>query len=473
MDDRQGAAPDGEEHKIAGTEAPTDEAPTDEAPTEPVVVGWNTGVQWELPGQKPALPPAHGTVRILSVIGRSIDTFLRRPAPFVILALPTTIASAVASALSLAASGGVGPAPGTAPETPGAGTAGYFALFLVVGILGIALSLAMTQAADDVRAGRAVDYGAVVRRGLGRTVIAILSWIVMYLLIVGVAIGGAIVVALMAVSRSIPLVVIGAVGLLVVILWIALRWSLSTTAIALEPVGPLEALGRSRAVTRGNVWRIVAIYLLLAAVTMPLGIGIGILSFSITDPLPIVLLSGLAGLLTYPLFTIVSTTIFGDLTGRPEAPVLAGPGGLRALFAGVILAVGFLALAIAIPKIGPAIDRIALQAVPAQNRGVILAGRVRNPIDQCQPLSPAATFTSGQPIYVGGYFTRSIPRGESGRVDVYLNGRLANSVALTDPLRPVACFYESEPLVDASPATWRFVVVLNEETIAEGTFIVR
>jgi len=129
--------------------------------------------------------------------------------------------------------------------------------------------------------------------------------------------------------------------------------------------------------------------------------------------------------------------------------------------------------AIAIPKIGPAIDRIALQAVPAQNRGVILAGRVRNPIDQCQPLSPAATFASGESIYVGGYFSRSIPPGQAGRVDVYVNGRLANSAALTDPLRPVPCFYESEALIDPSGGTWRFVVVLNDETIAEGMFTVR
>jgi hypothetical protein len=48
-----------------------------------------------------------------------------------------------------------------------------------------------------------------------------------------------------------------------------------------------------------------------------------------------------------------------------------------------------------------------------------------------------------------------------------------NSASLGDPSKTVACYYERDPLVGASPGTYRIVVSLGGETIAEGTFAIQ
>ena len=174
-----------------------------------------------------------------------------------------------------------------------------------------------------------------------------------------------------------------------------------------------------------------------------------------------------------PLFGIVSTMIFADLTGRAEAPRAQADRSLRLIFVLGIIAVGAIALAVAIPRAPAAFERLALQAVPAQNRGVIVASTIRNPFDPCQPIPIRGSLPSGVPIYVGGYFTKPIPAGGSGTVEVYIDGQLVNSQPIGDPVRAANCYYQSDPLTDAQPATWRIVVRSGGETIATGEFTVR
>jgi hypothetical protein len=409
----------------------------------------------------------------VSVITRSIDLFLQRPVPFLLIALPTAVLSVIGSLLYVLGGGPQAFTPGVAPTISPAAALG-FVLSLATIVVAIALSLAMTLAADDVRAGRTVDVRARFSQGIRRTGIVILSFIVEGIALVGLVLGGSLIVVLVAVTRSVPLIFIGFVVLMVVVFWVILRWSMSATAIALEPVGPLEALGRSRAVTRGNVWRIVAIYLRLGLLTLPLAFGIGLLSLAISDlTIVVIVLSSFTTLATAPLFGIVSTTIFGDLTGRPEAPRAQADGQLRLAYVGGIVLVGVIALAIAIPRAPAAFERLALQAIPAQSRGIIVASSIRNPFDPCQPIPIRGSLPAGVPIYVGGYFTRPIPAGGSGTVEVYIDGQLVNAEPLGEPGRSIACYYEQEPLTGVSSSTWRIVVRSGGETIAEGQFVVR
>jgi hypothetical protein len=362
------------------------------------------------------------------------------------------------------------------------------ALTIVVGlvaiVVAIVLSLAMTLAADDVRAGRTVDVRGRLSQGVRRSGIAILSGIAEFLAVMGLFLVGAIVFGLLAVTASPVLIVIALVGfvaLLVVVVWLALRWALAGVSIALEPVGPLQALGRSRAVTRGNVWRIVGVYLILGLIMLPLSAGIGLLSVAFSDVTPIVSLFGalvslfgaLVSLTTVPLFGIVPTMIFGDLTSRPEAPRRPVDGQLRLGYLGGLVIAGVVVLTIAIPRIPAGFERIAQEAIPAEARGVIRASYVRNPFDPCQPIPiRGQALRSSLPIYVGGYFRKPIAAGQTGTVELYLDGQLQDTVRIGDPSRAVQCWFDPEPLVNAGPGTWRVVVQSAGEGIAEGEFTV-
>lgn len=426
------------------------------SPGQPVV-GW--GAQWQT-AEPPPLAPPRGTIAVGSVLGRAIDLFLRRPLVFIALALPTTIFSAV----SVPVSAGLNENPALA--------AAYIPIFLILLVVGVATGLAMIMAADDLRAGRTVALAGVARRAIGRAVVAILSAIAEYLAIVGLILVGVICLAILSVTRLIPLIVIAALALVFLLLYVLLRWSLAGPSIALEQTGPLQALGRSRAVTRGNVWRIIAAFVLLGLTTLPLAFGIGIVSVSLTEPLVQIGLSALAGFVTAPLFATLSTTVFGDLTGRPEVDRPPASPAARGAFLGALLTVGVVALAIGIPQLGPALDRLAFQSVPLADRGRILAGTVRNPLDPCRPVLAQTTFDGSDPIYIGGYFTKPVPSGQSALVDVYVDGQVVNSAPLGDPTKTVTCYYERDPLIGASPGTYRLVVSLGGETIAEGSFAV-
>jgi hypothetical protein len=276
-----------------------------------------------------------------------------------------------------------------------------------------------------------------------------------------------------AATRSVPLSVIGGVAVLAVILYVFLRWSLSNAAIALEPVGPLEGLARSRAVTRGNVWRILAVYALLVLLIAPLQVGLTFLALEATSA-PLQIAIGVAsGLAITPLLSIVATTIFGDLTGRPEAAPSAAPSRRPGVFAAGVIIAGVLSLAASVPTIGPALERLTLQSVPVEVRGQILAGTALNPADACRPIGPKATFSSGETIYIGGYFSRIVPAGETIDIEIFVNGRSAGSSPQRDPTQALACYYEPEALDGVAPGTYRLVISVNGETIAEGQFAVQ
>lgn len=433
---------------------------------------------WVRPPSGPAepLPPARGSLLIVSVIARSIDLFLRRPVPFLLLAMPSAVVSILASLLYFAAGGQAGSAPDGVPRVSVAA-----ALTIVVGlvaiVVAIVLSLAMTLAADDVRAGRTVDVRRRLSQGVRRSGIAILSGIAEFLAVMGLFLLGAIVFGLLAVTGSPLLIVVAAVAfvaLVVVVVWAALRWALAGVSIALEPVGPLQALGRSRAVTRGNVWRIVGVYLILGLIMLPLSGGIGLLSVAFSDVTPIVSLFGaLVSLATVPLFGIVPAMIFGDLTSRPEAPRRPVDGQLRLGYLGGLVIAGVVVLTIAIPRVPAGFERIAQEAIPAEARGVIRASYVRNPFDPCQPIPiRGQALTSSLPIYVGGYFRKPIASGQTGTVELYLDGQLQDTFRIGDPSRAVHCWFDPEPLVHAGPGTWRVVVQSAGEGIAEGEFSV-
>ena len=382
--------------------------------------------------------------------------FLGHPAVFIVLALPSAILGAIISGLST-----------------GSFSAELIPVFLLVVAVGLVSGMASVMAADDLQAGRAVRLGTVVPRAIGKVAPVVLSALAQYLAIVGLAIIAAIILSVFVVAKLVPLVVLTLVVMIGVLVYFLLRWSLAFTAIALEQKGPIEALGRSRQLTRGNVLRIFGVFLAVGVLTLPLPFAIGLLSVGSSPSIVIVLLEIAAGLVSGPLFAIASMTILSDVAGRADgAPTTARAARNRTLLAAALIVVGIAAVAVTIPNLGAALDRASLANVPVADRGVILTGTSRA-TDLCHPLNPQATFSTSDSIFIGGYFTRAVPAGATATIDFFANGTLANSGQVGDPTRPTNCYVELKPIVNGSPGTYRLVVSYGGEVIAQGTFTVR
>ncbi|HTG40284.1 MAG TPA: hypothetical protein VK697_01600, partial [Methylomirabilota bacterium] len=241
-----------------GRDAPGD----DEAPSEPPTIGWATGVQWEPAPEGPrVLPPAGVKLAVGSVIGRTFDTFIRQGPFFVVLAVPSAVIAVVSTIIL------------------GGTTSTAFSLFVSLGSLAVDVifTMAMIVAADDLRAGRIPAYGSVIRRAADRAGRAFLSTLAQLAVLVGLTLAAGLVIAFFLIGGNIGgqviagLVSIAAVVLLVVV---AVRWSLLLAANVLDGFGPLKALSRSRAVTKGNTWRVFGVFAVFGVLFLPLAVGV-------------------------------------------------------------------------------------------------------------------------------------------------------------------------------------------------------
>ena len=452
----EGAPPDDARPKGAPPppEATTDPTTPDASapPTQPQPDSTPPATPWD----EPVAPGRRPRLGVLSVIGRSFDMFVWRPILFIAIGLVSGLLSAGFSLLT---------AGGNQDPIVAVG------ISLLVGAIGVATSLATMIAADDLRAGREATLGSVAGRAIERLVPGVVS-----LLIVGLATAGLMLVIgipTVLVGFRVPIVLLaGFIVLFVAFILVFLRWSLALPAIALERVGPVAAIGRSATVVRGSLLRLVATWILLGLVMAPLSTAVGILSITGTDTLLAFALALLLGLVVAPISGIAFATIFGDLTGRPDAGTVEVDWAGRSILLGGVLVLGLAGLAIGLPKFGTAIGQIALRSVPAQDRGHLYAGTARNPGDACHPNGITTTFATSDQIWLGGYFTEAIPPGGSAQISVYANGQLVTSADVGGRGQPVACYYELRPLVGAPPGTYRLVVTYQGRTIGEGQFTV-
>ena len=451
------APPTGESEAGDGaTEPPAADLPLPEPPTS----GWAPGVQWApVLEEHHVLPPAGVKLEVASVVRRTLDMFVANWMFFVVLAIPSA-AIAVVTTIILSGS-----------------TSAAFGLFASLGTIAVDIifTMAMIVAADDLRVGRTLDYGTVIGRAVDRVGAAFLSALAQFVLLVCFVVVALLVVIPVGLAGTGGLLIslIVAIAAIVLLVAVAIRWSLSQAAIVLDGFGPLKSLGRSRAVTKGNAWRIFALFAVFGLLFLPLSIGVSGLSFIPRTPVVLLLLV-VSSLLSGPLTAIANSIAYGDLTGRPA--IERGPattGNARSILIAAILVVGAIALVLGAPNIAPGLSRLSPGFVPPEDRGKILVGTVPNPLDLCKPSEVNTTFSTSDTLYIGGYFTKPIPAGESGTVDVYANGTKANSAPLTNPSRAIACYAEQDPLVGARPGTYRLVVTYGGETIAEGSFTVR
>jgi hypothetical protein len=327
--------------------------PAAEAPSEPPTIGWATGVQWEPVDPNPrAAVLDRVTFQIGSVVGRALDTFLRRPMLFVALAIPGALITIV------------GPA-GTAQPTSPWPTLIFFLLDTVVAV---PFAVAMIIATDDLRADRNPSFGSVIERALGRTISALISQ-----LVTGIAAAGFVFLPVILGAQS-----LGAGGgifvlilFLVVIVYVSIRLMLSQPAIALDQLGPIQGLSSSWAATKGNLWKLIGLTLAIGLLTLPITIGAGILSANANATLaPVV--TAIATFIAAPFTSIALATAYGDLTRRPQAdrPSEHGPRNRRLLVA-AILGLGVVVCLIAIPRTQSALGGAPVDEVPPAVAGAV------------------------------------------------------------------------------------------------------
>jgi hypothetical protein len=503
------------------------------APPAPPIVDWGEPPPDQTGPWQFTVPPGWSGLDVMSVFGRTIDTFLGHWRTFVVVMLPSAVLSLIYFALTPQVFTG---------RTTVQPTAFLGLLLLPVGFW---TTTAIAMAADDARAGRLVSVGNVAGPAVWRSLVMLLSAIVVVLCLVGLVVVPLILISIIAAAAGggalvAVLALIGFLAVFSIVLYVVFRWSLGSMAIALDGAGPVNGLNRSWRITKGNLWRLGVLLIGIGILGLPWSIA-GTL-FTLGGYVPVGVVISLVGALLFgPLSSIVLSLAYGDITGRPRADVaavaeaappaaypadtafvagadvapaaeateqawsaesaapVAGPGswppvdqapaapaaaaapapaprsGRRAyvlgvLVLGVVLAIP--ACVVALPQLGN-LGTLGVASVPAEDRGKILAGTERNPASPCKPEAVDTLFTTETTIYVGGYFNRAILPGQSARLHVLIDDDEVVATDLRATSQMVACYYEQDPLTGLIPGDYHLIVDDNAGVLAEGRFTIR
>lgn len=443
---------------------PNEVPPSTEPPIEPAPPSAaeaadadRPGVDWQQPAPEVG-PGAAGWRGVGSIVGRSLDTYGSAFGLFLPLAAPV----AMFSALSVFA---------------GANVPALLLTAVLTAVVGLVTGAAMMFATDDLWRGVRSSIGDVLDRAAGRAVALILSTFVVALILGGlvviVAIAGVLLgVAAVAGSGSnagLAIVALLALGASVIASFVLLRWALGGPAIALDGLGPLAGLTRSRALTRGHVWGLVGLYFALGLISLLASGGASLLSTYAPERALAAAGLAVATLLTSPLIAIAPAIAYRDLAGRPEGardslPRRAG----RRLSLIAVFGAGLIVSAAGIWSVASAGGQVFLP-----ERGQVVAGTTTNVADPCRPGGVTTTFTSGEEIWIAAYFTRRVSAGEEIVVEYYRGDESLGSAPLTAGPGGLDCYYEIDPIRGGEPGSYRIVVRHGAAAIAEGSFTIR
>jgi hypothetical protein len=425
-------------------------AGTDDATIPPVA--------WADPGA-PSVPlPEPVILDVGDVLGRVVHTYLAGWRVFLAMAAPSAVLAAVTSAVAAVTflSGVVAPA------------IAFLVFTLLVSVIS---NIAMILATADMRAGATPSVASSFQRAARRLLPALGSVAAIFAVVIGILF---VVFAIGAFLRMRPTSGSGLAGFVVIVASIVLvvitiRWILAPAAVAIDRAGPIAALTFSRNRSRRNAWRLLGLLVAIGLLSAPLTIGASLIS-RYADPLPTAIGLFIAALVTGPFLAISLATAYGDLSGHPIAEAVERPAGrsrnaLVGSFVGVAAIVFTFGIVLASQGGGHQL------LVP--DPGVILAGTGQNSLNRCRPESIKSTFETGEPIYIGGYFSRSADPNEDLTIAVYVDDVLIIRDVLASRPDGISCYYEPEPIRDAPPGGYRIQILNGAETVADGRFTVR
>lgn len=186
----------------------------------------------------------------------------------------------------------------------------------------ILLSGVLTVVAGEAIMGRPAPLRKVLSKVWPRTP-ALLGLTGLYLLIfLGMLLPIALIMAIGAAGGSGFAVLMGLVGI-GVMLWLAIRLTLSTPALVLERIGPARAIGRSWELVRGAWWRTFGVLLLAMVIVVVIGLLVE-LPFRPSGPaddsmlLAGTIVSIVFGAVTQPFLSTVTVLLYVDRRMRRE-----------------------------------------------------------------------------------------------------------------------------------------------------------
>jgi hypothetical protein len=96
-------------------------------------------------------------------------------------------------------------------------------------------------------------------------------------------------------------------------------WAVVAPSIVVERRGVIEAFGRSRELVRGNGWSVFAVIVLAFLIVFAIAIVTGIIGAAIGNDAGRVIVGTIGNVIAYPIAALVSSILFFDLGGGPEA----------------------------------------------------------------------------------------------------------------------------------------------------------
>jgi hypothetical protein len=182
---------------------------------------------------------------------------------------------------------------------------GWFSVAMVLGVILYSVQLgAITRGTFDALRGRPVRAGEMLEAGLRRALPVMGMYVLMMLGVMG-----------------------GMILLVVPGLVLAIVWSAAPAAAVVERLGPVQALGRSRALTRGRRWRVLGAMMLLMlavvgasmAIQLPLTVVAGLVA---REPAQVVAILLAGSLLSSALFGAIPVVgwvvVYHDLRRAQE-----------------------------------------------------------------------------------------------------------------------------------------------------------
>ena len=451
-------APAPEEPVPAEAPAPdsTPAAP-DSTPAAPPTSYWVTPASWTPEAPVEGVAGEIGWRGIGATVGRTLDTYGSAFPVFVALSIPAAIFTSVTV---------------LAGENVGAALIAS----LMTALVGLVTSAAMIFTADDLWRGERPSLAGALDRAADRVVPLFLATLVIIAALGGIAALAAIVaIAVIAAEPGagsggvLIVAVLLALGFLLVIWHVALRWTLSTPAIVLGGLGPLAGLRQSWSLTRRHLLRLTGLYLVLGLLVVPASIGASLTTTYAAERAVAAVALGVATLLTAPVLAITIAIVYRDLAGRP-APAAAGVerGHGRWTAVTATLGVGLLVL---VAGVGFLTSSGGLIYVP--DRGQVLAGSSRNLFDPCRPSGVKTQFSSSEEIWIAALFSKRVPAGDQAQIEFFGDGISLGRASLVAQAPGMECYYEESPIIGADPGTYRIIVTHDATVIADGTFTVR
>jgi hypothetical protein len=285
-------------------------APDAGPPEVTPLVAWSAPPPEAGPWQYDA-PPGWTGLDVMSVFGRTVDTFISHWATFVALTIPSVLVSVISLALN------------SAPSATASQPIDLLALLSIP--TGIFVTTSIAIATDDVHAGRHVSALNVLGPAAGRTVIAVLSALVVGVIMIGLLIIPLVLLTVAALTSggggfAPGLVILLASG--AIVFYLLFRWAFAPTAIAIDGAGPIGGLNRSWKLTKGSLWRLGVLIIGIGLITAPWSIASFLLLLA--DKAVAGAVVGIVGTLIFgSLSSIVVTIAYGDITGRWRASQVA------------------------------------------------------------------------------------------------------------------------------------------------------